>query len=465
MITVPAYKGSIALYGLGISGMASLRALIAGGTKVVAWDDNPECRAEAENLGAKINDMTTLTSDIEAVLLAPGIPLTHPEPHPLVVKAKESGIPIIGDMTLFARALDAYAEQGLQAPIIAITGTNGKSTTTALTAHLLKDCGFDVQMGGNIGMPVMSFAAPADNTVYVVELSSYQIDLTPEFEADVAILLNITPDHIDRHGSFANYRQSKWKIFENMTAADIAIIGVDCETSRDCADQFGHTISAHLYRVSGNDEQTAEIYVSGNVLKDEQGDVVNLSSIQTLQGQHNHQNAAAAYTAARVVGAQREKLADSFARFPGLAHRMQPVAQYQNMRFINDSKATNAEAASKALAAYENIYWIAGGVSKAGGIAALLPYLTNVRKAYLIGEAAEEFAQALLPHVPISINKTLERAVTHATRDASEEGGGVVLLSPACASFDQFQNFEHRGDVFCHAVNDFIDKNQLGGAA
>lgn len=486
MIHIPAYKGSIAVYGLGVSGLASVRALIAGGTKVLAWDDNPACCAAAQKLGAQINDMAVLTADIEALVLSPGVALTHPAPHPVVVRARAAGIPIIGDMTLFSRSLEMAAlethalktgeqsEQDFAAPVIGVTGTNGKSTVTALTAHLLNHCGFDAQMGGNIGQPVMALNMPQDNTVYVIEMSSYQLALTPDFAADVAILLNITPDHIDRHGSFENYRQTKWQLLENLTATDVAIISTDF-AARDVA-----KLTANIYRVSGDDASDdtsddtsdnapADIYASGSILHDEQGAVVDLSAHLNLQGAHNLQNAAAAFAAMRVVGASREKCAEGFADFAGLAHRLQYVGAHLGVRFINDSKATNAEATSKALAAFSNIYWIAGGVSKAGGITPALPFLAQVRKGYLIGEAADEFAQSLAPHIPVECHETLQQAVAQAALDAlaskaaldahtsgedaeEDDTNNVVLFSPACASFDQFDNFETRGAAFCAAV-------------
>ena len=462
MIKLPAYKGSIAIYGLGVSGLAAMRALLASGTKVLAWDDDADRRAEAEKCGGEIYDLSTLPDnlpdDVEALLLSPGIALTHSIP----TRAREAGVPIIGDMTLFARAL-AASTQAHSAPVICITGTNGKSTTTALTAHLLKACGFHVQMGGNIGHPVMALDMPDEKTIYVIELSSYQMDLSPDFSADIAVLLNITPDHIDRHGSFENYAQAKYRLIENLTAKGAAIIGIDCDTARQAMSKS----SAKVHTISGHDAQ-ADCFVKQGVLHDEQGAVVDLSAIRTLQGRHNGQNAAAAYMAARLVGAERDALAGQFETFAGLAHRMQMVAEYHNVLFVNDSKATNAEATAQALTSFKNIYWIAGGVPKTEGAKPLLPFLSDIRKAYLIGQAAESFAAVLAEHIPVDRHETLQ-AATHAAAQeavaAEAEKGGVVLFSPACASFDLFKDFEQRGDAFCAAVADFTSAHQIGGAA
>ncbi|MDD9841552.1 MAG: UDP-N-acetylmuramoyl-L-alanine--D-glutamate ligase [Alphaproteobacteria bacterium] len=389
MIKITAYQGAtVGVYGLGLSGLACVRALLAGGAQVLAWDDKQECRDEAARMGAILYDFAALGFDKaaqasqvprasqapRALIVSPAVSLTHPAPHPIVQAARAANIPILGDMALFAQAhAEFQAHSNEPAPIIAITGTNGKSTTTALIAHLLNACGYDVQMGGNIGKPVLDLMPPnkSGKTIYVLELSSYQIDLSPDFTPHIAILLNLTPDHIERHGDYADYIAAKWQMFENLPASAHAIIGIDGEKEAALAAQYAKQGKAHLHTIAGTDKPKATIYAKGTVLYDKTGALADFANIPTLQGAHNLQNAAASFAALRALNIPQEKLINAFADFPGLAHRLQPVAHHQNIQFINDSKATNAEATSKALAAFENIYWIAGGQSKQGGIESL----------------------------------------------------------------------------------------------
>ena len=463
MIKINTLYNHVAVFGLGITGVEAVRALRAGGVKVTAWDDDENKRKVAADLGADIEELIPMLDGVEALVLSPGIPLTHPEPHKVVTVAQEASIPVIGDIDLFEEARASFPAPS---QVIAITGTNGKSTTAALTAHLLDESGFNVQLGGNIGQSVLALSPAEENTIYVLELSSYQIDLSPRFSPDIAVLLNLSPDHLDRHGSMQGYIQAKWQMFENLQPGSTAIIGVDGSDEAALA-EIAETYDAIVsVRISGQAEKTAKVFYLEGWLYDQDGPIVDLSAIATLQGAHNGQNAAAAFVAALSAGADREDVIKAFASFQGLAHRMQPVGEIAgdngHVRFVNDSKATNAEASAHALATYEKIYWIAGGLPKDGGIDRLRPYFDRIACAYLIGTASEVFSQTLsdTPHV---MSETLDKAVPQAVSDALEAGGGVVLFSPACASFDQFENFEKRGAAFCELVNDQI--SLLGAVA
>jgi len=453
MIPVAGFAGRVvAVFGLGKSGLSTVRALQAGGAKVIAWDDTEAKRKEATEAGVALADLSTRDwSDIAALVLSPGVPLTHPEPHWSVKRARAAGVEIIGDVELFDRTVRA---SGTGARVVAITGTNGKSTTTALIGHMVKRCGANAQVGGNIGTPVLELDPPKPNSVYVVEASSYQIDLAPGFAPNVAILLNITPDHIDRHGSIEGYAAVKARIFANQSGDETAIIGVDDSYSSDICTavsaarvqkvvpvSIGKTLGRGIYVLDG------QLYDSTGTQTQKAGD---FRDLRTLAGAHNWQNAAAAYAAGRALGFPREKILASFESFPGLAHRMEIVAERDGVRYVNDSKATNADATSKALATYRDIYWILGGKSKEGGIETLTEFFPRIRHAYLIGAASDEFAHTLEGKVGYTRSQTLDRAVESAANDAEAAEGDlrVVLLSPACASFDQYPNFEVRGDVF-----------------
>lgn len=451
---------TVALFGLGKSGLSTVRALEAGGAKVVAWDDSEAKRSEAAKEGVRVEDLTARSwADIAAFVLSPGVPLTHPEPHPTVKLAHKAGVEIIGDVELFQRAV---AASGTGARIVAITGTNGKSTTTALIGHMAKRCGVDAQVGGNIGKPVLELDPPTPNTVYVVEVSSYQIDLAPGLAPDVAILLNITPDHIDRHGTVENYAAVKARIFARQGEDDTAVIGVDDAYSTDICTAVSAKRAQKVVPVSIGKTVGHGIYVLDGLLYDSTGTQTQKAGdfrpLRTLAGAHNWQNAAAAFAAGRALGFARERILASFESFPGLAHRMEIVAEENGVRYVNDSKATNADATSKALATYDNIYWIIGGKPKEGGIETLGEFFPRIRRAYLIGAAAEEFARTLEGKVGYVRSGTLDRAVEAAANDAGKGEGDlrIVLLSPACASFDQFANFEERGEIFRKLVQQHL---------
>jgi len=453
MIPVTTFKGkSVALFGLGGSGLATALALAAGGADVTAWDDNPASVENASAAGVKTGDLRALDwSALDALVLSPGVPLTHPKPHWSADLARAAGVEIVGDVELFVRERRAHAPD---CPFVAITGTNGKSTTTALIAHILKASGRDTQLGGNIGTAVLTLDPPKAGRFYVVECSSYQIDLAPTLNPSAGILLNLTPDHLDRHGSMQHYADVKERL---VAASDTAIVGVDDTFCTRIADRVERT-GTKVVRISKRNVLADGIFADGARLLLAQGgttrEIADLSAIQTLRGSHNAQNAAAAVAACLAVGVSEDEIRAGLASFPGLKHRMQPVGRRGATLFVNDSKATNADAAAPALSSFERIYWIAGGLPKEGGIASLGGFFPKIAKAYLIGEAAPAFAATLGEAVPFEIAGTLERAVADAAADAEKDGSGgiAVLLSPACASFDQYKNFEVRGDAFVKHV-------------
>ncbi|WP_333793952.1 UDP-N-acetylmuramoyl-L-alanine--D-glutamate ligase [Hyphomicrobium sp.] len=452
MIRVTSFKErSVAVFGLGASGLAAVRALEAGGAHVAAWDDSEPGRAAAADAGAPLVDLRAADwSGFAALVLTPGVPLTHPEPHWTVLKAQATGVEIIGDIELFFRERAATFPE---APVIAITGTNGKSTTTALVAHLLRELGNDVQMGGNIGQAVLTLEPPAETRIHVLELSSFQIDLAPGATPTVAVLLNITPDHIDRHGTIEHYAAVKRRLVER--AQETAVIGIDdawCAAVSDALLARGRPnvrrISVRAPLADGITARDGKLYENGALR-------ASLEGIATLRGRHNWQNAAAALAAVEALPERFRtsgNLEAAFRSFPGLPHRLEVVRRIGSVDFINDSKATNADSSEKALASFASgIHWILGGKPKAGGITTLTPYFPRVEKAYLIGEAADQFAASLGGSVPYERCGTLDVAVRRAAADALAENGGeerIVLLSPACASYDQFPNFEVRGDAF-----------------
>ncbi len=441
---------SVALFGLGGSGLATARALMAGGARVVAFDDSPASVARAAAEGIPTADPRGLDwSSLAALVLAPGVPLTHPEPHWSVRLAQAAGVEVIGDIELFCRERRRVPRR---APFAAITGTNGKSTTTALLAHLMRVGGRDVQIGGNFGPAILSLEPSRPGRVHVIECSSYQIDLAPSLDPSVGILLNLSPDHLDRHGTMAHYAEVKERLVAGIEAGGTAVIGVDDDWCAAIADRI-EAAGTHVVRLSMRGPLADGIFLEdGLLVVSERGSrvqTVSLAGIGSLRGTHNAQNAAAAFAAARALGLAPEVIVHALRSFPGLAHRMEEVRRIGEVLFVNDSKATNADAAERALASFENIFWIAGGKPKAGGIAPLAPWFGRIRKAYLIGVAAEEFAATLGDAVPHEMSGTLKVAVAAAARDAAAAGEpAVVLLSPACASFDQFPNFEVRGDHF-----------------
>ena len=440
-----------AVFGLARSGLATARALIAGGAEVRLWDDNVASRDIAAAAGFQPMQLhEAALVGCAGLALAPGVPLTHPVPNQVVANAQRAGLPIVGDIELLLREL--------KPAVYGITGTNGKSTTTALLAHILKSAGRSIALGGNIGQAVLElprFNSAADGA-YVIEMSSFQIDLTPGWQARIAVLLNITPDHLDRHGSMAAYAAIKARIFGGQAAGDTAVIGVDDDHCRAIhaallAENSGRAVvPVSILRVL---EQGVSA-IDGMLY--ENGTPVFALDFPALPGAHNGQNIAAAYAAARAAGLDAETIHAGIAAFPGLKHRLQRVGSIDGIACINDSKATNADSTEKALAAFDNVYWIAGGKAKEGGIASLKPLFPRIRRASLIGEAAADFAATLGSAVPHALCGTLDKALDDALAAARKDRfkDAVVLLSPACASYDQFKSFEHRGDEFIRLVTE-----------
>jgi UDP-N-acetylmuramoylalanine--D-glutamate ligase len=452
MIPVTTFSDKqVAVFGLGGSGMVSCQALAAGGATVIACDDSAERMAAAEAAGFATADLRLIDwSEIAALVLAPGVPLTHPTPHWSVALARKAGVEVIGDIELFCRQRRHLAPE---APFVAITGTNGKSTTTALIAHLLRTTGRDVQLGGNIGTAILSLAPPAQSRTHVIEVSSYQIDLAPTLDPSVGILINLSEDHLDRHGTMANYAAVKEWLVAGVQRDGTAVIGVDDEWCRAAADRIERA-GKRVVRISISAPLAEGLFLKGDaIMRARAGHaeaLASLAGIGSLRGIHNAQNAACASAAALALGLSPETIQTGLRSFPGLAHRMEAIGRKGKVLFVNDSKATNADSAARALACFSDIFWIAGGKPKTGGIESLAEFFPRIRRAYLIGEAAAEFAATLEGRVPFVLAGTLDRAVALAAYDAgaTAEKEPVVLLSPACASFDQFRNFEVRGDAF-----------------
>ena len=456
MIPITTFAGKkLALFGLGGSGLASASALLAGGADVIGWDDNPEIVAKATSAGIPTADLRDIDwSRIAAFVLAPGVPLTHPAPHWSVGLAQAAAVQVIGDIELFCRERRANAPD---APFVAITGTNGKSTTTALIAHLMSAAGYDAQLGGNIGTAILSLEPPRAGRVHVIECSSYQIDLAPTLDPSVGILINVTEDHLDRHGTLALYAAVKERLVAGVQERGTAIVGVDdiwCAAAADRIDRAGKRVE----RVSVRRPLAAGLYIEAGQIMHAYGGsasaLARLGGTGSLRGVHNAQNAACAAGAALALGLSPEAIQQGLVSFPGLAHRMEQVGRLGRVLFVNDSKATNTDSTAQALACFSDMFWIAGGKPKTGGIASLTGFFPRIRKAYLVGEAAAGFARELEGHVSHVVAGTLDRAVALAARDAeaSDVKEPVVLLSPACASFDQYRNFEVRGDKFRELV-------------
>ncbi|MEM9206656.1 MAG: UDP-N-acetylmuramoyl-L-alanine--D-glutamate ligase [Pseudomonadota bacterium] len=442
-------ENRFALFGLGGSGLSTARGLVEAGADVVAFDDNPEQTEKAASAGIPVQDLREIDwLGLDALILSPGVPLTHPEPHWTVRIAEDSSVPIIGDMELYARQI---RHAGVPVKTIAITGTNGKSTTTALIAHMLARAGRDVAMGGNIGTPVLDLSDPREGLFYVLECSSYQIDLAPSLKPDISVLLNLTPDHLDRHGTMEHYAAVKENLIKGVKPQGAAVIGIDdswCRAIANRADDAGKSV----IRISGHGTEGGDVSSRGTTVYDNRGHsavgLINLQETLALRGSHNAQNAAAASAACLSVGLLVPQITDALLSFPGLAHRLEPAGRLHAIPVMNDSKGTNAEATGHALDSFDRIYWIAGGKAKSGGIDSLKEFFPKIVKAYLIGEAAAQFSETLrsVPHV---IAETLDAAVMEADRDLKTANpGSVLLLSPACASFDQFKSFEARGDRF-----------------
>ena len=439
-----------AVLGLGRSGRAAARALLASGRTVWAWDDDERARAVGAAEGLPIVDPAERDlSGSAALVLSPGIPHTFPQPHPVVARARAAGIDVIGDVELLFRSQP-------RATFVGVTGTNGKSTTTALIGHILAAAGADIRVGGNLGPPVLAFDELDTKTVCILEMSSYQLELTPSLVFNVAVLLNISPDHLGRHGGMDGYIAAKRRIFAGAPPGATAVIGVDDAHCRSLCTAVSLERRHRVLVVSGQRRVGGGVFAHDGLLWDAiNGDpdpepVLYLSDAKALPGTHNAQNAAAAYAVVRSLGVDGDVAERAIRDFPGLAHRQERIAEVGGITFVNDSKATNGDAAARALASYENIYWIAGGRPKEDGLAAVQARLGRVRHAFLIGEAEELFARQLEGKVPVSRCGTLDRAFAAAlaTAEGDRTRGAVVLLSPACASFDQFSNFEARGEAF-----------------
>lgn len=475
MIPIAEFKGrDVAVFGLARTGLAAARALTAGGARVHAWDDSDVTRAQAEAAGVPVTDINARDwRSFATLVLSPGVPLTFPEPHRVVTLADAVGVPIVSDIELFARAVNALPAP--QRPkLIGVTGTNGKSTTSALIAHILTEAGKDARLGGNIGAAILDLPPLHAGAYYVIELSSYQLDLTANLRLDVAVWLNTTPDHLDRHGDMDSYVAAKRRIFLNQGAADWAVIGVDdVHCARVCTELTRASVQ-HIAPISSGQALGRGVSALDGKLFDaltaRSEIVADLAQAPALAGKHNAQNAAAAYAAAHALGIDTRLIANAMASFPGLPHRLERVATVKGVRFINDSKATNANAAAQALEVYPRVYWIAGGVAKDGGIEELAPLFPRIAKAYLIGQSAGDFSDTLRGKVAVAMTGDLEAAVRQAFIDAraSREPDPVVLLSPACASFDQFRSYEDRGDqfkAFVAAIAAAPPRKRNGGAA
>jgi UDP-N-acetylmuramoylalanine--D-glutamate ligase len=405
-----------AVLGLARSGLATVRALVASGAHVTAWDAKEEARAQAPSEVTLADPLAIDLAGFDGMVVSPGVPINR---HPIADHARKAGVPILGDIELFAIAraeLPAHR-------VVGITGTNGKSTTTALIHHILDAAGVPARLGGNIGLPILSQEPLPEGGVYVLELSSYQIDLTRSLACDVAVLTNITPDHLDRYDGFADYAAAKERLFTLQHEDQTAVIATDDDPSRMIASRVAH----RLVRVSAHDIADQTLWPS-------------------LQGPHNAQNVACAKAVARALGVDDKAIEAGLRSYPGLAHRMERVRERAGVLFVNDSKATNPTSTAPALAAYPVVHWILGGQAKSDDLDACAPHFGHVKAAYTIGEAAPMFSALLKPHMAVTQADTLKAAVEAAARAALP--GETVLLSPACASFDQFRDFEARGDAF-----------------
>ena len=462
MIDLAPLKGSsFVVLGLARSGLATARALTAAGVGCVAWDDNAASRDAAANAGVVLADPGSIDwPRMTALVISPGIPSRLPTPHPVAVAARAAGKKIICDVELLARAVP-------MARFVAITGTNGKSTTTALIGHILDHAGMRCEVGGNIGRGALDLAPLDESGIYVLELSSYQLELLETFHAGVAIWLNVTPDHIDRHGDMTGYVAAKENIFARQEPGDCAVIGIDDEPSRAVWDRISSRPGIVAVPVAFDRPIAGGVSFRAGCLIDADGYALDFSDVPTLPGDHNAQNAACTWAACRWLGVPREKIVEGLRGYAGLPHRQERVAAAGNVVYINDSKATNADAAARALSSYSDIYWIAGGQAKEGGVAPLVPYFDRVRHVFLIGEATDLFAGQLEGKLGYSRCGDLKAALDAAHERAQREARGpvVVLLSPACASWDQWSSYEHRGDAFRTMARALPGAQHLGRAA
>jgi UDP-N-acetylmuramoylalanine--D-glutamate ligase len=454
MIVVPGFEGrKVAVLGLARSGRAAATALAAGGAEVLAWDDSDNTRVAVAGDVSLTDPVTIDWREVAALMLSPGIPHSFPEPHWAVEAARLAGVEILGDIELLGRAQP-------EARFIGITGTNGKSTTTALIGHILAEAGKTVEIGGNLGPPALGLKPLGRDGIYILELSSFQLELVTSLAFDISVLLNITPDHLDRHGDMDGYIAAKRRIFAHPGEGSAAVVGIDDSICRGIAEALRRDGQARVIPISVREAAPGGVYAESGWLIDALDGpsrrIFNLAEAPRLPGAHNAQNAAAAYAVARQAGLSPEAATAGIRTFPGLVHRQELVDTIEGVRYINDSKATNADATEKALACYPAIYWIAGGLPKAGGITSLAPYFSRLRYAFLIGNATGEFAATLEGRVPYRRCGDLATALKAASELARGEHvpDAVVLLSPACASYDQFPNFEVRGDAFRSLVGE-----------
>ncbi|UWQ40250.1 UDP-N-acetylmuramoyl-L-alanine--D-glutamate ligase [Leisingera aquaemixtae] len=465
MIPVKGYEGAkLAVLGLGRSGLATARAVRAGGAEALCWDDNPAAREAAEAEGFTCRDLHKpgAFDDVAALITSPGIPHLYPKPNPVIRAAMEAGVPVDNDIGLFFRSFaDADWQMHDQPPrVVAVTGSNGKSTTVALLHHILQEAGRESQLAGNIGRGVLDIDPPGEGGVVVLELSSYQTELARALTPDVAVFTNLSPDHLDRHGGMGGYFAAKRRLFAE-GGPDRAVIGIDEDEGLFLAGQLSEGASDdRVIRISAARKLTGagwQVFARKGFLseyrKGRQAASIDLREMTGLPGAHNHQNACAAYAAARTLGLAPRVIGDAMATFPGLPHRSQTIAEAAGVRYVNDSKATNLDSAVKALSAFKNIRWICGGLEKDGGLEALKGQTGNVQKAYVIGREAAGFALQL--DVEAEVCTTMAAAVERAMAEA--QAGDTVLLAPAAASFDQYDNFEQRGEDFIAEV-----KKRLG---
>ncbi|UPY38191.1 UDP-N-acetylmuramoyl-L-alanine--D-glutamate ligase [Sediminicoccus sp. KRV36] len=437
----PFLRQRIAVVGLGKAGLPAARRLHAWGADVTCWDDGEAARAEASAQGLRVANPAE-GFEFDALLLSPGIPHLLPRVHPAAAASRAAGKPILADVEFLFRAVRAA---GRKARFVGITGTNGKSTTTALMAHLLARAGIPVEVGGNLGPAALDMQILGDDGVYVLEMSSYMLERIADLRFNAAAMLNLSPDHLDRHGDMAGYLAAKARIFATQTRDDVAVLGQDDAPTAG----LRAGLAARWVPISGTTPQPGGIWAEGSLLRDSQGVIADLATCPTLPGTHNAQNAAAAIAMALALGLDRNSLAEGLRSYPGLPHRQELVGRIGAVRFVNDSKATNADSAARALASYERILWIAGGMGKEGGIAPLAEYFPRIAEAFLIGRDGPEFAATLAASgVKHRLCGTLAEALPLAARAASGGAADVVLLSPAAASWDQFTGFDARGDAF-----------------
>ncbi len=423
-----------AVVGLGKNGLPVARRLVAMGATVIAWDDTAAARAAAIGLDVRMPEMARL----DALVLSPGIPHRLPRPHPIAAMAIAAGVPILSDVELLYRAV---RRAGSQARFVGITGTNGKSTTTALLAHIIAGTGRPVAAGGNLGVAALDLPLLGDDGIYVIEMSSYMLERLATLRFNAAVMLNLSPDHLDRHGDMAGYARAKRAIFDRQTDGDLAVVGIEDDLSR--------AMAAELQAVTIAGQRRADFWADGTLLQDKTGVIVDLAQARALPGAHNAQNAAAASAMALHLGLSRAEIAAGIISYPGLPHRQEDVGSIAGVRFINDSKATNADSTARAMVCYDRFILIAGGQAKDGGILPLATYFPRIALALLIGRDAPVLAATLAEHgVPHRCVGTLAEATEQAWQAARDGVAPVVLLSPACASWDQFTGFDQRGDMF-----------------